>query len=340
MEKSISKIKNKDEIKKATKYSDLFSDDKEVAKHQFRDYCKLYHPDVDNSEQAKKLFDIIQKFYTTNSIKSVHYQTVKETITFKNKKTGKGFEISNPVILNNGICSIYHTLTKIVFEYHMSYKKFFDNFLKINSSFKYANADMEEQFKRLFPRIVKSFETDRGTLCILMDKTNEVLNLGRIVRAYTNNKEKFPEKQAAWILNRLYNIACYVNYNGLVFNGFTLDNLWVSPEMHTVLPLSGWEYTTKQGQDMIGVPKDVYKLLPIKVKDSKQSDIITDLESIKQIGRILYKDHTDLKPIQEFLKQGVKEADPLTEWQLYGEAVKSVFGKRKFIVWENVPYNG
>lgn len=332
-------IKDKNDIKKATKYSDLFSSDDKVAKKQFREYCKLYHPDVNSSDEAVELFGILQPLYTSKTMKSVSYQTVNETFTFKDKRTGKGFEIINPVILSNGICNIYHTSTKIVLEYHSSYKAFYNNYIKNVENLEYANDDMKKEFSRLFPKVVKHFETDNDKMCILLDKTNEVLNLGRIVKAYEINKEKFPEKQSAWILNRLYNIACYMNYRGLVFNGFTLDNLWVSPEMHSILVFNGWEYTTKKGADMIGVPKEVYKILPITVKDNKKSNIITDLESIKQIGRILFKGHDDLKDIQDFFRQGVLSSNPIDEWNKYGDVIKKAFGKRKFIVWEDVPYN-
>ncbi len=108
--------------------------------------------------------------------------------------------------------------------------------------------------------------------------------------------------------------------------------------MHTVLLFSGWEYQTREGQDMLGCPKEVYKLLPIKVKDSKQSSIITDLECIKAVGRTLYKGHEDLTYINDFLKRGVSGNTPLEEWKLYGDAVKRQFGKRKFIIWDDVPY--
>ena len=34
----------------------------------------------------------------------------------------------------------------------------------------------------------------------------------KIVKAYESKGEKFPERQAAWIMNRLYNIECYLNF--------------------------------------------------------------------------------------------------------------------------------
>lgn len=331
-------IKTIGEILKARRYEDLFDKDEVKAKKQYREYCKLYHPDSNNSDEAAKIFDIVNKLYNKTYIKSDGQEVREEIVIFKNKATGKGFQLTNPVTFNNGIAIVYHTSTKIAILYDKTYKKFYDNYIKQVKDLKYADKDMEKEFKRYFPKIVTHFETEEDKFVILLDKTKEVLNLGIIVREYFKKGETFPERQAAWILNRLYNIACYMNFNKKVFNGFTLDNLWVSPEMHTILPLTGFEYTTDKDDAMIGCPKDVYKILPIKIKDTKKSDIITDLESIKHIGRLLYKEHKNLTTVHKFLDEGVNEVEPLEEWNLYGKAIKEEFGKRTFVTWENVPY--
>lgn len=331
-------MKTLEAILKATKYSDLFSSDEHEAKKQFREYCKIYHPDVDNSVEASKAFAIISELYSGTS-KTTTHGAVQETFIFKDKKSGKGFEINNPVMFNNGIAMVYHTATKIVMEFDKTYKKFYDNFLRQVKNLKYEDKNMENEFSRYFPKVVNSFESENGNFVILMNKTSEVLNLGLIVKSYEKKGILFPERQAAWIMNRLYNLICYIDFYKKAFNGISLENIWVSPEMHTVLFLDGFEYTTKAGEDMLGCPKDVYKVLPIKVKDTKQSDILTDLESIKQIGTILFKGHKDLEHINKFLSSGVKSSNPLDEWRDYGDAIKKQFGKRTFVVWENVLYN-
>lgn len=330
-------IKTSKEILVAKRYSDLFSKDADIAKREFREYCKLYHPDSNDSKEAAELFCIIQELYNNKHRTVKTSSTVNEDITFKDKKTGKGFCLSNPVVFNNGIAMVYHTATKIAMIYDKTYKKFYEQYITNVNKLEYANDDMKKEFERYFPKIIKHFETEDESFCILLDKTSEVLSLGKIVRAYESKGEKFPEKQAAWILNRLYNIECYLNFYDKVSNGLSLDNLWVSPEMHTILLYSGWEYTTKLEDNMIGCPKDVYKILPIKVKDTKRSQTVTDLESIKSIGRILFKGHKDLEHINNFLNSGTSD-DVFKEWDLYRDAIKKQFGKREFIIWENVPY--
>jgi hypothetical protein len=196
---------------------------------------------------------------------------------------------------------------------------------------------MEKEFKRYFPKVLKGFETTTGKMCLLLDKTSDVLNLGVIVREYFKHGHKFPEKQAAWIMNRLFNLACYMNYSGLVFNGFSIDNIWVSPEMHSVVLLNGWEYTTSLGEKMIGCPKDVFKILPLTVKDSKISTSVVDVESIKNIGRTLFVG-CDVPVIKKYLDEASSD-DVFEEWDKYKVALDATYGKREFIVWEDVPYS-
>lgn len=331
-------MKDPNVIKKATTYSDIFSEDEKIAKTEFREYCKLYHPDANDSDEAAELFSIIQELYN-NKHRKIVGSSVKETVIFKDKSTKKGFELQNPVVFNNGIAMVYHTATKIALVYDKTYKKFYLNYLERVKNLQYKDSNMEKEFKRYFPKVLKSFETEDNKYVILLDKTSEVLNLGLIVKSYANKKENFPEKQAAWILNRLYNIVCYMDFYNIVSNGISLDNIWVSPEMHSVLLFNGWEYTTPKGEPMLGCPKDVYKILPIKIKDSKKSNLLTDLESIKTIGRILYKNHDDLEHINKFLNMGISSDNPFEEWDKYGEAIRKQFGKREFIPWENVPYS-
>lgn len=335
----MSTLKTANDILKAKQYSDIFSNDDAEAKKELKMYCKKYHPDANDSEFASKVFCKLQELYHSR-FKKVNgvYGGVKNVVTFKRKSNGKGFELTNPITLSNGIATIYHTSTKICIVYDKTYEKFYYNYIKQVENLKYEDDKMEKEFKRYFPKIVTHFETDDNKYCVLLDKTSEVLNLGHIMRSYQSKGQKFPAKQAAWILNRLYNITCYMNFYNKVSNGISLDNIWVSPEMHTVLLYNGWEYTTHKDADMLGCPKDVYRVLPIKVKDSKKSKLITDLESIKQVGRILYQGYDNLEHINKFLKLGVSD-DVFEEWDKYSEALNKDFGKREFIIWDDVPYN-
>lgn len=331
-------------ILKAKSYQDIFSNDKNIAKKQFREYCKLYHPDVGKSRNAKEVFAKLVALYNSTGRKP-NPSAENNTVKFQDASTKKGFEFHNPVVFANGACTVYHIGTKIALSFPEDKKGFAERYLQAVASISYANSEIEKEFKILFPAINRHFVEENGNTVILLNKTNEVKNLEIILNAYKANGRKFPKEHAAWILNRLYNIATYMSFHGYAFNGFTLANMWVSPEYHTVLPLGGWEYQEKLGNKMAGCPREVYNVLPIYIKDSHLSDTGTDLESIKEIGRKLFEG-SDATHVLAFLDEGISKGDGkdadgsrvLGEWRLYGEAVKKDFGKRKFVVWEDVPY--
>lgn len=331
-------IKQASEIRKAKKYSDLFSSDKAIAKKEFREYCKLYHPDVSDTAESHELMGIIMEIYNGHQLDSVNSSTTKERFRFTNKATGKGFELQNPFIFSNGICMVYHTATKVALVYDKSYEKFYKNYLSNVSKLTYPDDKMRKEFERYFPKIVTHFETTTGKYCILLDKTSEVINLGVVVDSYKRKGEQVPDRQAAWMINRLYNMMCYMHFSKKVFNGLSLYNIWVSPEMHTLLLFTGWEYTMPKGVDMIGCPKEVYSMLPVKIKDTHESSTETDLECIKYIGRMLFKG-SSAENIKKFMNAGTDNLEPLEVWREYEKALKADYGKRTFVIWDDVPYN-
>lgn len=332
------KIATRAEILKASVYSDIFSSDPKEAKRQLHSYVKMYHPDCDPSAGATKVFDIVTKLYNSRSDKKAKYETDNGEYTFKDRATGKGFIITNPIVINNGTCTVYHTATKIVLEYSADFEKFYKKYNQNVKLIRYADSNMQEKFERCFPKVLKHFESDTGSFVILLDKTPEILNLGLVLDSYKASNVQFPDRQAAWIMNRLFNFAQYMKFSGKVFNGFSLYNLWVSPEFHSVLLLNGWEYSTRINDKMIGCPKDVFNILPVRVKDKHLSVTETDLESIKYIGRKLFNGSSAENTLK-YLDTGTDTDDPIVEWQKYGNAIKADFGKRKFVAWENPLYN-
>ena len=89
---------------------------------------------------------------------------------------------------------------------------------------------------------------------------------------------------------------------------------------------------------LIGCTKEVYKLLPLKVKDTKICNDSIDLECIRYVGRSLLGDSvgTTLKepePMVKWLKlPSPKDAfDDYEKWQ---KVLTDYFGPRKFVKME------
>ena len=137
----------------------------------------------------------------------------------------------------------------------------------------------------------------------------------------------------------MHNICCFLKYNNIVHNGININNCFISPEHHAILLLGGWWYATKAEDKMIGTTKEIFDIMPILSKNNKKSSAITDLESIKLLGRTLngynnprtFMKETDIpKPIAEFLIGG-SGADAYKEFQTWDTVLDKGYGVRKFI---------
>jgi hypothetical protein len=343
-------VKPINEILGVRYYKDLFNGNADDMKDLFREYCKTYHPDICSQPKAGDAFCIIGDCYRKYlaSLKSTTSSDSDEVeMIFKSNSTStKGFALKNYKIDKIDVGVAVSTANKIAVVFDKSYEKQFNRYIDNVKHLSYADKQMQSEFERYFPNIVKSIELPDSSIAelpnakyvILLDKSPDVYNLGRIVNNYAKYGKPFPEKQAAWIMNRLYNIACYLNYSGKVCNGLTLSNLWVSPCMHTILLLNGFEHMQDAGTKMISCSPSVFKVMPQPVKDSKLASIATDLESIKSIGKILFKDSLDHLPhINSFLNSGVDfvNPNPIDDWKQYGSALDKEFGKRTFVVWDD-----
>ena len=176
------------------------------------------------------------------------------------------------------------------------------------------------------PHIKYQFETHDGRYCLIVDKTPDVFLLSDILAYY---KETIPDRHAAWIISRLCNLCCYFNYLDIAHNGLTLQTCFISPALHTILPLGGWWYTAKEGEKMLGVPKDIYDVMPVKAKSDKISCARTDLEALKLIGRQIVDKKEAPKPMLEFLNSG--STDAIQEFGKWSLALDDSYGKRRFV---------
>ena len=215
----------------------------------------------------------------------------------------------------------------MTYVFNEKHKKFFDNAVSQIKGLRYANKKMEEEMSRFMPHILYALSLDDGRFCLVLNKPEDVFLLSDIKDFFGGS---LPDRHVAWIMSRLSNLCCYFSYVGIAHNGLTMQNCFICPSKHSILPLGGWWYTQKIGSKMLGVPSAVYDIMPIKAKSEKLSDIITDLESSKLIGRQLSDISSLPKPFQSFLNSGSAH-DAIEEFNRWNATLDKSYGKRKFV---------
>ena len=160
---------------------------------------------------------------------------------------------------------------------------------KINS-IKYTNDDMKKEFNKYLPQVKESFRMISGEIGIVVIKDEDSVLLKDLL-IYCKGKISLNEMN--YIMNSLYSIVCFINYNGLTHNGITVDSCFISIKNHYVSLLGGWWYAVKSGKALLDIPKEISSMLSYKCNQSSKANSILDLESIKLIGRILLCNNTD-----------------------------------------------
>ena len=98
------KLLNPSEILNTCSFEELFSKNDKEAKSIFREYCKIYHPDADDSAIASKVFNHIMLIYNSKGSNYVSNGSKVTSIVFRNKVTHKGFELHNPLEHSTELC--------------------------------------------------------------------------------------------------------------------------------------------------------------------------------------------------------------------------------------------
>lgn len=318
-------MKSVEEILKINSCEELFVNDINKSKEIFRVLAKAYHPDVCTTFDSTKVFTKINTLYAeavSKIEKGIWFE--KDLLSIQSKLGKKyGFKYLGKHIFELG--TFYIGREFIVYIIEKQHKNFYHNAINTLKSFKYASIEMENEFKRYFPNIKDTFECDNGDYALVLEKTEDVF----LLEDFYNCRKDLDPKHTAWIISRLCNIACFLRYNNLVHNGISLSNCFISPKYHTIMIYGGWWYTVKENEKMIGTQKCIYDIMPIKEKSLKIGSFKTDLESVKQIGRLLENDNTPNE-----LKNWVKNAssgNAISEFESWNTVLDKTWGKRTFI---------
>jgi hypothetical protein len=259
---------------------------------------------------------------------------------------GGGIELNYLDKFDFELGTCYVTTTKVVYILNATSAKYLPLMQSGLSSLSYRDKEMENYFSKFFPQNLKYREIEgTGEKVIIFSKTPDVYPLKNLLQYFNKTGLQNKDRHIAWMITRLLNMAVLFNYSGIVHNGICLENCFVSPHYHTILIYGGWWYSTQVGDRMTGTTKGIYDVMPVTAKTSKTSSFVTDLESIKLLGRQLFgnencrklaEDTKVPKSIVDFLISGSSD-NALKELKTWDKVLESAYGERKFIELEVTP---
>ena len=320
-------VNNPNAILAAKMCGDLFTNDSVKAKKEFKVLAQMYHPDRNKSKQAEEVFKKIKELYNTakGMIESGKWAE-SDCIEFDTKDgKRKKLKFIKECKFELGVQYISSSIITYVLE--AQNKKYFDNAIKRIGSLGYEHDAMEKEFSRYFPEFIETFETEEGKWVLVIKKTKDLIRLQDLLDFYKGN---INDRHVAWMMSRLSNICCFIEYNGITHNGISLENCFVSPEYHSIALLGGWWYCVGRGEKMFGTQKQIYDIMGPLTKTNKIGSVTTDLESVKLIGRTLLGKTQAPDSFRNWLNSG-SSGIARNEYTKWSQALDRAYGERRFI---------
>lgn len=315
--------------------SEIFSNDISKCKKEYLMLVKKYHPDV-IGEQGNEVIKKLNQLYTLAEQMMANGEWVQDKVLNIETQSNKEYIIRFYQVSNFELGKCYVTDKNVVYILNEDKEKYYNNAVKMIKNIKFPDAKMEKNIGIYLPKNILNDKLKNGKYFIATPKTADVYPLKNLLNAFNGIIEP---KHSAWIITRLSNIACYLKYSNIVHNGIALENCYASPEYHSIMLYGGWWYSTYFDEKLLGTTKEIYDIMPIKAKNNKKADFITDLESIKLIGsKVLgckttreIKESTYIpEPIKNFIIGGSSNNayDELAKWDI---ALEKAYGERRFI---------
>lgn len=327
---------NAEKILSITKCGDLFPYGEDNVKIRYKELAKEWHPDMNPDPRSADVFAKITELYNRALLLLADEQWEKTDYILISKKTGRKIALNYDTCFDFELGTCYVTKTKVVYKLKADKEKYYNNAVFRIHGLTYKDRTMEQNFSRILPKLYDCFETKQNEYVIVLEKPEDVYPLKTVLDYFSG---KMDDRHVAWIMSRLCNLTCYLKFNGLVHNGIHISNCFLSPKEHAVYLLGGWWYTTKEEEKMIGISKDIFQLLSISAKADKKSETLTDLESVKLLGRQLLGEANCRKlsldasvpePFRAFLINASGE-NPYEEFSRWDHVLKASYGERRFV---------
>lgn len=170
-----------------------------------------------------------------------------------NFKTIKGVNISfdcyYSVILDDKEVYIGADKIAVIFSNTFSLTNFTVNLSQIE----YPSADIKD-LSRFLPNIIFKSALEDGRSIIIISKTDNIYPLFLF--------ENLKATTVAWIISRLENLGCLLEFNNMDFRALRAEDLYINPKTHELFILDGWDGVEKTSRrnylkDMRLIAKDI-----------------------------------------------------------------------------------
>ncbi len=201
---------------------------------------------------------------------------------------------------------IYVARRNIIYHFRNNGAELSDKYRRVVSFIDYPSADIRK-LSDFFPTVTGGFHLSDGTYILVIDKNSDEYPL-RIFGKLTG-------RHVAWIISRMENLCCVLEYNSLVHPQINPDTLFINPYQHQVSLLGNWWNVTKK--NAMGDDMSIRKMS-------------TNLIQLRSTAKEILGDDTAPAALLEFIDSEPK-CDAYEDFAYWDEMLIKAYGERKFI---------
>lgn len=257
------------------------------------------------------------------------------------REDGAVIEIAYLARRRADMCTMYVAKRNIIYIFEPGHRDYAARYREMLGKLTYPSPEMERELTEYVPRLVTECRLADGSVFLAIEKkegTYPLPMLGTLL-----------PRHVAWVISRLENLCCLLDYNNMALNAFTPENLFVDPANHQIYLYGGWWFAGFKGAVVPGASESVLPYLEKEGKVQSRCSGRTDLESIRLIAAKLlgYPRREALRennaasdtpspeaalpePFRDFLLQP-PEPDAPADFAKWDKALTESYGERKFI---------
>lgn len=227
---------------------------------------------------------------------------------------GRSINIRSMYTYCDRSADVYTARQSLIFRFSPENAALADSFRRAVSSLDYPSADTKS-LSDFFPRISGGFTLSDGSALLVLKKSEDEYPLRLFGR--------LSGRHAAWVVSRLENLCCVLEYSSLAHPGFTVDDLYIDPYDHTVSLYGGWwdaaRNNTSHGGRIITTRDDLTALREAAAQ-------ILGFRSAAEV-----KPGLDLpKAFAEFIRSAPR-SNAYDDFAFWDEVLIQSYGERRFV---------
>jgi hypothetical protein len=223
-----------------------------------------------------------------------------------------------------GYGSVYWDQTNLIYQFKTGLVN------SVRTDFQRTGVSQDNFTKKILPSLpekddVKEF-TPGDNSFVIMNSHGDYLLL------YVIDKADIPVETAVWILNRLYALGCYMQSAKIYNLDISPYTILINLEIHRISLLGGWWYTATP-KSALKMPARTYKLLPRKIKETKNCTVEIIGEQIRATMNDIFKGRKINPAFEKWISLPAR-SNILDEYEIWQNSIMSkICPVRAFYKW-------